>query len=61
MQVRLQSQLIKAEGIVFGSRMEGAEKIYVILFSQHIDPSVRTKIRKYIQANLQHILDQELK
>jgi len=60
-QVRLQSQLIKAEGIVFGSRLEGTERIYVILFSQRVDPSVRTKIRKYIQSNLQHNLDQELK
>jgi hypothetical protein len=59
-QIRLQSQLIKAEGIVFGSRADGAEKIYVLLFSQHTDPSVRTKIRKYIQSSLQHNLEQEL-
>jgi hypothetical protein len=60
-QIRLQSQLLKAEGIVFGSRMEGTEKIYVILFSQRVDSSVRTKIRKYIQTSLQNLLDQELK
>jgi hypothetical protein len=59
-QVRLQSQLIKAEGIVFGSRMKRKKKVYVLLFSQHVDPSIRTKIRKYIQSNLQHNLEQEL-
>jgi len=60
-QLRLQSQLIKAEGIVFGSRMEGNDKCYVVLFSKRIDPSVRTKIRKYIQSSLQHNMEKELK
>jgi hypothetical protein len=60
-QIRLQSQLINAEGIVFGSRMDGDEKCYVILFSKHTDPSVRTKIRKYIQSSLQHNMEKELK
>ena len=60
-QIRLQSQLIKVEGIVFGSRMEGDVVSYVILFSKRIDPSVRTKIRKHIQASLQHNLEKELK
>lgn len=60
-QVRLQSQLVKVEGIVFGFRMDGKEQVYVILFTQRIDPDVRTKIRKFIQANLQSRIDQELK
>jgi hypothetical protein len=60
-QLRLQSQLLKAEGIVFGSRMDGSEKMYVILFTQRIDPDVRTRIRKYIQSNLQNKMDLELK
>jgi len=60
MQVRLQSQLLKVEGIVFGSRMDSGEKTYVILFTQRIDPEVRTKIRKYIQTNLQSVMDHEL-
>ena len=59
-QVRLQSQLLKAEGIVFGSRMDGSEKTYVILFTQRIDPEVRTKIRKYVQSNLQSVMEREL-
>jgi hypothetical protein len=60
-QIRLQSQLVKAEGIVFGSRAEGTVKSYVILFSKRTDPSVRTKIRKYIQSSLQHNMEKELK
>jgi len=60
-QIRLQSQLLKAEGIVFGSRMDGEQKSYVILFTQRIDPSVRTRIRKYIQSNLQAKFDNELR
>ena len=60
-QIRLQAQLLKAEGIVFGSRMDGEQKTYVILFTQRIDPNVRTKIRKYIQSNLQSKMDSELK
>ncbi|MCL2139320.1 MAG: pilus assembly protein PilZ [Treponema sp.] len=60
-QIRLQSSLLKAEGLVFGSRMEGKETVYVILFTQRIDPNVRTKIRVYIQQNLQAKMDSELK
>jgi len=60
-QIRLQSQLIKVEGIVFGSRMDGDAKCYVILFSKRTDPSVRSKIRKYIQTSLQHNMEAELK
>ena len=59
-QVKLQTTILKVEGIVFGSRMDGNEKIYVILFTQRIDPDVRTKIRKYIQHNLQVKMDKEL-
>jgi hypothetical protein len=60
-QIRLQSQLIKAEGIVFGSRMDEEEKCFVILFSKRTDPSAKTKIRRYIQTTLQHNLEKELK
>ena len=60
-QLKLQSQLLKVEGIVFGSRMDGGEKIYVILFSQRMDSDSRSKIRKFIQANLQNRMEHELK
>jgi hypothetical protein len=56
-QIKLQTNLLKAEGIVFGFRTEGETKIYVVLFTQRIDPSVRTRIRKYIQQNLQSKMD----
>ncbi|MDR2470767.1 MAG: PilZ domain-containing protein [Treponema sp.] len=60
-QIKLQSALLKAEAVVFGSRMDGDEKVYVLVFTAKIDPSVRTKIRAYIQKNLQSKLDAELK
>jgi len=61
MQLRLQTQLLKAEGIVFGSRMDGDEKIYVILLTQRTSPDVRTRIRKFIQSFLQSRIDNEFK
>jgi hypothetical protein len=60
-QLKLQSILLNVEGIVFGSRIDGNSQIYVILFTQRIDPVVRTKIRKYIQQNLQNRIDSEMK
>ena len=60
-QVKLQTSIIKVEAIVFGTRMEGYEKVYVLLFTQRVDPDVRTKIRTYIQHNLQSKMDNELK
>lgn len=56
-QIKLHTQLLKTEGIVFGNRMDGMTKIYVILFTQRIDPSVRTRIRRYIQSNIQAKID----
>jgi hypothetical protein len=60
-QVKLHSTLLKVEGIVFGSRMDGLTKIYVILFTNRIDPEVQIRIRKYIQANMQAKMDAEIK
>jgi hypothetical protein len=60
-QIKLQSNLLKAEGIVFGSRIDEKDKIYVILFTQRIDPDVRTRIRRYIQQNLQGKMEAELR
>jgi hypothetical protein len=59
-QIKLQSMILKAEGIVFGSRMDGSNKVYVILFTQRVDPEVHIKIRLYIQQNLQAKMDKEL-
>jgi hypothetical protein len=60
-QIKLQSILLKVEGIVFGSRMDESRKVYVILFTQRIDPSVRSRIRKYIQQTFQVKMDALLK
>ncbi|MDR2160419.1 MAG: PilZ domain-containing protein [Treponema sp.] len=60
-QVKLQSTLLKVEGIVFGSRMDGLTKIYVILFTNRIDPEAQIKIRKYIQTTMQSKMDAEMK
>jgi hypothetical protein len=60
-QIRLQTNLLKVEAIVFGSRMEGMSKVYVLLFTQKMDPDARIRIRKYIQSNLQGKMDLELK
>jgi hypothetical protein len=60
-QIKLQSSILKAEGIVFGSRMDEKTKIYVVLFTQRMDPEARVKIRKYIQSNLQAKLDFQLR
>ncbi|MDR0599710.1 MAG: PilZ domain-containing protein [Treponema sp.] len=61
MQIKLQSALIKAEGIVFGSRMENNNKVYVFVFTYKVDFTVKAKIRAYIQKNLQAKMDAELK
>ena len=60
-QIRLQTALLKAEGIVFGSRMDGDEKTYVLLFTKRTSPDVQAKIRKFIQNLLQSRMDLELK
>jgi len=59
-QIRLQSMLLKVEAVVFGTRMDCGQVIYVLLFTQRIDPDVRVKIRKYIQQNLQTKMDSEI-
>jgi hypothetical protein len=58
-QIKLQSSILKVEGIIFGSRVENGSKIYVVVFTQKTDPAARTKIRTYIQRNLQLKMDQE--
>jgi len=59
-QIRLQTNLLKVEGILFGSRTDGVNTVYVILFTQRIDPDVRTKIRTYIQHTLQQKMNADL-
>jgi len=60
-QIRLHTMLLKAEAVVFGSRTEFDKNVYVMLFTNRIDPDVCVKIRKYIQQNLQHKMEQYYK
>jgi hypothetical protein len=53
MQIKLQTTILKAEGIVFGSRKDGLQTIYVFLFTQRVDPDARAKIRIFVQQVLQ--------
>jgi len=59
-QLRLQGILLKVEAVVFGSREDNGEKLFVLLYTARTTPEVRTKIRKYIQQNLQSKMDQEI-
>ena len=61
LQIKLQGVLLKAEGIVFGSRMDEVDKVYVFVFTPKVDPSARAKIRTFIQKDLQSKMDAELK
>ncbi|MDR0376780.1 MAG: PilZ domain-containing protein [Spirochaetaceae bacterium] len=56
-QVKLGSTLLKAEGIVFGSRADESVKVYVFLFTQRTDPNMRARIRRFNQSVLQSHLD----
>jgi len=60
-QIKLQSMLLNAEAVVFGSREHDNERIYVLLFTQRIDAETRSgKIRAHIQRNLQLKMDAEI-
>jgi hypothetical protein len=60
-QIRLQSMILKIEGIIFGFRMDGNARVNILLFTQRIDPDVKAKIRKYMQSILQEKMDALLK
>ncbi|MDR1867741.1 MAG: pilus assembly protein PilZ [Treponema sp.] len=60
-QMKLHGILLKADGILFGSRMESNVKIYVILFTNRTSPSELIKVRRYIQVSLQAAMDKLLK
>ncbi|MDR0643675.1 MAG: PilZ domain-containing protein [Treponema sp.] len=60
-QIKLQSVLLRAEAIVFGSRMEGLVKIYLFMFTPQTDSNAPSKIRSYIRENIQARMDLEMK
>jgi hypothetical protein len=60
MQIKLQTVILKTEGIVFGSRPDGLRKIYVFLFTQRVDPEARAKIRLFVHQVLQERINKFL-
>jgi hypothetical protein len=60
-QLKIQSRILKVEGIVYGSRDEGGSPCYVFLFTQRVDSDTRSRIRESIQQHLQERMDEELK
>jgi hypothetical protein len=60
-QIKLQSMILKIEGIVFGFRIDGDTKTYVIVFTQRTDPAVRSRIRIYAHSVMQVRMDAEFK
>ena len=59
-QLRLQTEFLKVQGMFFGSRMQGTERVFVILITQHTAVEERTRIRKFIRSLLQSRIDNEL-
>jgi hypothetical protein len=56
-QVKLKHTILNVETVIFGFRMEENAKVYVSLFTERISPDSKTKIRKYIQSNIQAKMD----
>ena len=59
-QLKLQSSLVKVEGILYGSRTEEAETVYVFLFAPKTDATTKAKIRTFIQKRIQALMDIEI-
>ena len=59
-QLKLQSTLLKVEGILYGSRTEESETIFVFLFSPKTDATTKAKIRTFIQKRSQALMDTEI-
>jgi len=60
-QVKLQTMLLKVEGIVIGSREEEGKTIYVFLFTPKSASAVKEKIRVYVQKRLQSLMEEEIR
>jgi hypothetical protein len=59
-QLKLQSALLKVEGILYGSRTEESETIYVFLFAPKTDATTKAKIRTFIQKRIQALMEIEI-
>ena len=60
-QLKLRGALLRVEAIVFGTRTSDDGIVYVMLFTQNIEPSSRKKIRAYLQVALQAELEVQIK
>jgi hypothetical protein len=60
MQIKLQTAILKTEGIVFGSRTDGLLKIYVFLFTPRVAPETRARIRVFVMQTLQERMNKFL-
>jgi hypothetical protein len=56
-QIKLKHIILNVETVIYGSRAEGDGRVYVALFTERLSPDSKTKIRKYVQANLQAKID----
>jgi hypothetical protein len=56
-QIKLKHIILNVETVIYGSRTEGDLKVYVALFTERLSPDSKTKIRKYVQTNLQAKID----
>jgi hypothetical protein len=59
-QLKLRGLLVRAEGIVYGTREDGGT-VYVVLFTKKMDGVSRSKIRRYIQTTLQSEIEVQAK
>lgn len=59
-QIKLKGTLGLVSGIVMGTRQEGENLVYIILFTNKTNPQVKEKIRGFMQWALQHQVETEL-
>jgi len=59
-QLRLKGILCTVSGLVYGTRTEENNVIYVIVFDKVVDLSAKSKIQEYISNSLQNKIDREL-
>jgi hypothetical protein len=56
-QIKLKHTILNVETVIYGSRTEGTDRVYVALFTERLSPDSKVKIRKYIQSSLQTRMD----
>lgn len=59
-QLKLKGTLCLVSGIVMGTRKDGEQTTYVLLFDPKTGPDIKTKIRNFMQWSLQSHIEAEL-